>query len=381
MVSKMKNSSKKLKIGIVMDTTLDSNDGVQQYVKALGRWLIKNGHDVRFLVGKTENSGEFEGRIINIGKNINIHSNGNNLSPAVFPNLKEINKIIREEKFDIFHLQMPYSPTVSAVLLERTNVPIVATFHILPNSSIITFLNHIFSFLLGRQIKKFKKVIAVSSSAKEFFDKIYKKESIVIPNMVDLKKFKTTDKIEKYSDSINILFLGRLVERKGAAYLLEAMQSIQEKLEGVSYKVLIAGDGYQKNQLMNFVKTNNLRNIEFLGFIDESDKSKIYNTADICVFPAVGGESFGIVLIEAMAAGKAVLAFDNPGYSSVMRDHAQECLVENKNSKDLGDKIYELVKDKNKRESLGKTNKIEVEKYTVENVCKRIMDVYLEAIG
>jgi phosphatidylinositol alpha-mannosyltransferase len=371
---------KKMKIGILFDSTMDTNDGVQQYVKSLGRELKERGHNVKFLVADSEKKGEFAKEIINVGKSINIHGNGNKLSVAIFKDNKLINKTLKREKFDILHVQMPYSPFVSGNIINKAQCPIVATFHILPNDWIVELSNKILSLVQKKSLKKLNKIIAVSPSAKDFVEQTYHKDATVIPNMVSLPKFSTTKSIDKFNDEkFNILFFGRLVPRKGAIYLIKAFERLDPNIKRNS-RLIIAGKGERLHFLHKYVKEKEIQNIEFLGFIKESMKEKVYNSADICVFPATGGESFGIVLLEAMAAGKAVIGFDNPGYKSVLRDYHDYSLVENKNIDQLSLRINKLIEDKNILMDMANRSIKYVKRFDTTKVVDQIIDLYQDCI-
>lgn len=364
-----------------MDTTLDLDDGVQQYVKSLSRWLLKNNHEVKFLVGESKDEGEFKGNVISLSKNIVIKGNANKLSTSVFPNLKKMNKIIEEEDFDVIHVQMPYSPFMAGIFINKTKTPVVGTFHILPANNSVKLLNKAISMGIQKQLKKISYIMSVSEAARIFAEETYKIKSTVIPNMVETKRFKG-DKITKFDDGkVNILFFGRLVKRKGAIYALKAYKELLKEIGEDKIRLIIAGDGAEKKILEKYIDKYDIPGVELPGYIPESEKGLYYNTADICVFPATGGESFGIVLIEAMAAGKPVIAFDNPGYKSVLYPHAKDWLARNKNIDDLSEKLLALINDKNLRERLGKENLEEVDKYDYDVVCRKISAVYQQTIA
>ncbi|HEX9804236.1 MAG TPA: glycosyltransferase family 4 protein [Candidatus Dojkabacteria bacterium] len=362
-----------MKIGIVMDTTLNSNDGVQQYVKSLARELLKNGHQVKFLVGESKDEGEFKGRIVSLSKNFNFKSNANKVSTSIIPQRKKISKTLKAENFDILHVQMPYSPFMAGIVIEQFKGPIVATFHILPSNSRMAFLSAVMGRIQQKTIKKLARVFAVSEAARKFAKNYYKVESKVIPNMVDIEKFKKGKKISRFDDSkTNILFLGRLVERKGAMYAIKAF----ELLNNPNTRLIIAGDGYLKNSLKEYAENKALKNVVFEGYIPEDQKADYYKTGDICIFPATSGESFGIVLIEAMAAGKAVVVFDNPGYRSVMEGISPEFIAENKNINDLKQKLQLLIDDRDLMNRVSESNEKKVERFNSTRVAEEITKEY-----
>ncbi len=363
-----------------MDTTLDLDDGVQQYVKSLARWLIKNDHEVKFLVGESKDEGEFKGKVISLSKNINIRGNANKLSTSIIPNFSKIDETINKEHFDVIHVQMPYSPFMAGVFINKTNTPIVGTFHILPANNTVRLLNKTIARGIQKQLKKISKVMSVSEAARIFAKETYGLDSAVVPNMVEVKRFRG-DKLSKYNDGkINILFFGRLVKRKGAVYALKAYENLIKDIGEDRVRLIIAGDGAEKTKLLSYIERNNIPGVEMPGYIPEEEKGLYYNSADICIFPATGGESFGIVLIEAMAAGKPLVAFDNPGYKSVLYPHSKDWLAKNRDIDDLTEKLLTLIRDKELCQKVGYQNFKEVEKYDYDTVCRQIFEVYEKVI-
>ena len=125
-----------MNVGIVMDTTMDSNDGVQQYVKSLGHWLLKHNHNVKFLVGQSSTKGEFGDKVISLSKNLTIKGNSNVFSTSLWPDKKKIEQTLAENKFDVLHVQTPYSPFMSEIILKSCDTPRVGTFHVMPDKSL-----------------------------------------------------------------------------------------------------------------------------------------------------------------------------------------------------------------------------------------------------
>jgi phosphatidylinositol alpha-mannosyltransferase len=169
----------------------------------------------------------------------------------------------------------------------------------------------------------------------------------VLPNVIDYARFHTAEPYKK--DSKTIVFLGRLVPRKGCGVLLEAITQLASESSLPAFRVIICGRGRLEPELVDYAVTKQLDMVTFAGFVSEADKPRFLATADIAVFPSSGGESFGIVLLEAMASGKAaVLAGDNEGYRSVMVN-APELLFAPKNSALLADKLRDLLRHDKKR--------------------------------
>lgn len=313
-----------MKIGLVLDDTLDTPDGVQQYVLQVGSWLSDQGHEVHYLVGETVRTDI--PHIHSLSRNLKVRFNGNRMSMPLPGSKRKLRKFLNEEQFDVLHVQVPYSPFMAGrlMLAAPASTAIIGTFHILPYSRMVTVANYALGILNRRSGKRFDQVLAVSAPAGKFAQKTYGYVTKVLPNPVRLAQFADA---ASTSQDVNIVFLGRLVARKGALQLLQAVAYMRDQAlyEG-PFKVIIGGKGELKPVLEQFIREHNLTDIVTLaGFVAEEDKANFLAAADIAVYPSTGGESFGIVLLEGMAAARGVvLAGNNPGYASVMQPYPDQ---------------------------------------------------------
>lgn len=311
---------KKLKIGLVFDDSLDRPDGVQQYVQRVAEYLTAKGHEVHFLVGETLRKDLRN--VHTLSRNLRVKFNGNTMSMPLPGSKRALNKVLQDNKFDILHVQVPYSPFMAGriIKLATTETAVIGTFHILPYSKLVVFGNWFLAFVNLRSGRRFDAMMAASPPAKTFAQKLYNYDCEVVPNPIRVSDF-TAPASSKKNSVPRIVFLGRLVERKGARHLLEAVAyMLQNHLYDGRFEVIVGGKGELQNQLREFVHHAGLREVvTFTGFIPETDKALLLASADLAVFPSISGESFGISLLEAMAAARGVvLAGDNPGYASVM---------------------------------------------------------------
>jgi len=316
----------RLKIGFVFDDSLDKPDGVQQYILALGKWFTAQGHEVHYLVGETKRTDP--DHIHSLSRNMQVKFNGNRMSMPLPANLRAIKQLLEREQFDVLHVQMPYSPFLAAKIIKAapTRTAIVGTFHIMPQAGLVRLATRGLGLWLRSSLRRFDRVFAVSEAAQGFAHEVFGLSNIsVLPNVVDVRRFADAQPFEKYTDDIpTVMFLGRLVQRKGCKTLLEAARIL--KMHGNdTFRVVVCGRGELLPALKAYVEHNDLeRQVEFTGFIEETDKPRYLKSADVAVFPSTGGESFGIVLIEAMAANRpVVLAGDNEGYRSVMEERPE----------------------------------------------------------
>lgn len=341
----------KLKVGLVLDDTLDTPDGVQQYVLALGGWLTSQGHQVHYLVGKTHRTDL--ANIHSLSRNVGVKFNGNRMSIPLPASNRRLRALLAAEQFDVLHVQMPYSPFLAQKIIKSADsrTAVIGTFHILPDSYLAEIANHGLYQLLRPTLRRFDQIFSVSVAAQAFAKRYYHLDSIVIPNMIDYPRFH--DAVPKKilpNDVLTVMYFGRLVPRKGCRTLLEAAVHLQSLPDVPGYRLLICGKGPEHDSLRDYAAGHGLDGYtQFTGFVPEDEKAALLAAADIAVFPSRGGESFGIVLLEAMASGHAaVLAGDNPGYRSVMEPQP-DLLFDPGNSRQLAEKLLELMRDKKQR--------------------------------
>ena len=377
----MASGAKSLKVGLVVDDGLDSTDGVQQYVLTLGKWLQSNGHEVRYLAGQTKRQ-DLPG-LYSLARNIKVRFNGNSLSIPLPAGRRKIRRVLKEERFDVLHIQTPHSPFMAqkVVLAAEPGTAILGTFHILPYGWMSAFGNRLLGIWLRPSLKRFDEIVSVSSAAAGFAKRSFKIDTPVVPNAVDLSHFRGAEPLPQYGDQVTtILFLGRLVPRKGCFLLLQAVLKLRD--QGLTdFRVVICGRGPEEAKLRQFISQNGLQEqVKLAGFVSEEDKPRYYASADIAVFPSQGGESFGIVLIEAMASGRSVvLAADNAGYHSVMAAQP-ELLFPVGETDVLAEKLTHYLKDNEARKQARKRSSIAVEQYDINRVGKQLLTRYYQAL-
>ena len=369
----------KLNVGLVFDDSLDSSDGVAQHLKVLGAWLSSQGHKVSYLVGETKMDKWAGGRVYSLAKNKTVNFNGNKLSMPIFPDRSMIKKVLRESQFDVLHVMVPYSPFMAqkAIKLSK-NTAVVGTFHIYPSGRLSKAGSKLLRLVYLNNLSKFSQFISVSAAAAAFARQTFKIRSIIIPNPIDLKAFKTHKKIN-YAEQ-RVVFLGRLVNRKGCEELLRAFALLKDRLP--STRLVIAGDGAERQKLEKLViKLDIADRTEFLGFIDENKKAELLASADVACFPSLYGESFGIVLIEAMASGAGVvIGGDNPGYRSVL-EKQPKLLINPKNTQEFAERLEELMTNRTLIKKLHAWQLSTVRQYDINIVGPQIFDVYKQAIA
>jgi phosphatidyl-myo-inositol alpha-mannosyltransferase len=374
--------AKVLKIGLVLDDSLDKPDGVQQYVLTIGHWLAGEGHEVHYLVGETKRSDL--ANLHSLSRNIKVRFNKNRMAMPLPARLPAIRELLRREEFDVLHVQVPYSPALAGRIIKAAGnqTAVVGMFHILPHSRLVTAANHVLSRAVRGSLKRFDTIVSNSAATAVFARKVFGATGPVVPLPLELSRFTGIKPFGKYQSGKTVLFLGRLVERKGCQYLLRAVA--QAKREGawpVDARVVICGDGPLRPSLEAFVKTHHLEKmVEFTGYISEEDKPRYLASADVVAYPSTGGESFGIVLLEAMAASPGVvLAGNNPGYASVMAPRPA-ALFDPQDSAALARKIIQAITDGPTRTAAHAWQQQYIKQFDVAVVGKRTVAIYKEAL-
>ena len=223
--------------------------------------------------------------------------------------------------------------------------------------------------------KKLHGKIAVSEPARQFISQHYPGDYEIIPNGVNTELYSSAQMLDKYKDGyINLLWVGRLDKRKGLKYLLEAYGSL--KWNYPKLRLIVVGPGEPDGDCYRTISERNLQDVTFIGSVSDKTKASFYKTADIYCSPATGNESFGIVLIEAMAAGTPIVATNIEGYSSVITNERNGLLVPPKNPNEIAKSIARIIEDKNLTKKLIATGYKDVEQYKWSKVTDKVLKVY-----
>lgn len=372
-----------LKIGFVFDDSLDKTDGVQQYVLSLGTWFSEQGHEVHYLVGQTRR--QDIPHIHSLSRNLQVHFNQNRMSTPLPADRAQIKELLSREQFDVLHVQLPYSPFLAGRVIRAASkrTVILGTFHIIPFSLLERLATKLLGVWCWRTLRRFDGFYSVSQPAQKFLKQSFRKKSSIVPNPVNLRYFQAGRKLKKYDDDkINIVFLGRLVERKGCQLLLQALAELHRKRQLDRVRVLICGKGPLEASLHDYVKKERLGQIvHFVGYIPEEQKRDYLATADIAVLPSTGGESFGIVLTEAMAAGAdIVLAGNNVGYRSVMGGKSEQ-LVNPSDTHEFARRLRHFILSSHSRRQAKRWQEQHVKQFDVELIGVKLLQDYSERIA
>lgn len=304
-----------MKIGIVLDDTLDKPDGVQAAVLDIGKELTNRGHEVHYLV--TETTRKDIENIHSMAAYLSLPFNGNSVRTPKPANKKYLKKLLSELDLDVIHVQMPYSPFMAGRVISSVSArtKVFGTFHILPYDRLTSIGTKLLGMFLKKNLNKFDGFFAVSSPASEFMKETFGVESKVLPNPVNYQFFSSFKR--ELSDDFTVVFVGRFDERKGVRQLVEAFSMLPKTMRN-DVRLIMCGKGPLLDEVRKRASELEI-NATFPGFVSDEEKAQYLANATIAVFPSTSGESFGIVLAEAMASGSSVtLGGDNPGYRSVL---------------------------------------------------------------
>ncbi|HZP96587.1 MAG TPA: glycosyltransferase family 4 protein [Candidatus Limnocylindria bacterium] len=366
-----------MKIGIVSPYAYPRPGGANSYIRESYEELRRLGHEVRIITAPWGDDPPAQD-VIQIGRAMAVPFNGSIGRVTLSLRLEWlVSRMLEREKFDVIHHHEPFVPFLSFQILDSAKCPNVATFHAFGGFSVSYWLGRL---VLDRYMNKLDARIAVSSAARHFVSRYFPGEYRIIPNGVDVDFYASARPFPEFRDGkVNILFVGRVEPRKGAMYLLRAYAKI--KATCPETRLIIVGRGPDLGKLRRFVHSQRLSDVLFAGRVDDVDKARFYKTADIYVAPSTGQESFGIVLLEAMAAGCAVIASDIHGYKRVVQRNVSGLLVEPRDVDALADAVARLAGDPALRRSLGEAGARRAPEYDWKHVTSELVKVYEEVIA
>ena len=362
--------NRRLRIGLVCPYSWDVPGGVQNHISDLAEFLIANGHYVEVLAPATE-SDDLPSYVVSAGRAVSIPYNGAvaRILFGVGANSR-VRSWINEGDFDLLHLHEPAIPSLALLACWAGEGAMVGTFHAAAKyQKAIVAIGPI----LEPVIEKLSARIAVSEAARLTLTAHLETDAIVIPNGIYAENYRDgTPRAEWQVNTIG--FLGRFEEdRKGLPVLLNALPIIARFVPDI--RVLIAGPGDSEEILEN-VDPQLRHRVEFLGKISEEDKADFLSSISLYIAPNTGGESFGIILAEAMAGGATVVASDIPAFADVLGDGKFGALFESENSEILAKVIIDLLRDDLKRSELAKAGAKHAQRYDWSQVGDEIFEVY-----
>uniref|UniRef100_A0A7C4Y5F0 Glycosyltransferase family 1 protein n=1 Tax=candidate division WOR-3 bacterium TaxID=2052148 RepID=A0A7C4Y5F0_UNCW3 len=369
-----------MKICIVSDPYYPYPSGVSEYTYYLAKYLRRFGHNVKILTTHYKNEVD-EPDVVRVGKVLYIPMNKSFATLSTGLDIpRKVKDFLNSENFDIVHTMGPFPPSISFFALHYSHSINITTLHSKGFKN-YRFGSTIFRFLFRKYIRKLNGIIAVSEAARDTFFPYIPGDYVIIPNGVDLERFNPEVKgFEEFKERKNkILYLGRLDRRKGLIELINAIPFLRKEIKDIS--LIVVGKGPLEEYCKRLVSDLNLKDVViFKGYAKQNEVPVYYASCDVYCSPALGGESFGIVLLEAMATGKPVIASNIPGYNSVIKDGYNGILFNPHNPEDIAEKILGVLKNEKLRIQLIENGKNFVKDYSWYNIAKRIERYYQQKI-
>jgi phosphatidylinositol alpha-mannosyltransferase len=364
-----------MRIGVVCPYAWDIPGGVQNHVRDLAEHLIRLGHDLSVLA-PADDEAVLPPYVTHAGRAVPVPYNGSVARVNFgFLSAARVRRWLHEGDFDVLHVHEPSSPSLSILACWAANGPIVATFHTAnPRSRAMTVAYPI----LQPTLEKISARIAVSEYARRTLVEHLGGDAVVIPNGVDVDFYRRAEPKAEWQTQAGqggtLAFIGRINEpRKGLPTLLEAFPAIAAARPGVRLLVLGGGDIDEAEELL----PENVRGqVEFLGRLNDEDKARLLSSVDVYVAPNLGGESFGIILVEAMSAGAPVLASDLDAFNLVLEGGAAGRMFPAGDAAALATAAIGLLDDAVGRDRLREAASYAVRRYDWAVVAQDLLAVY-----
>ncbi len=369
-----------MKIAMVSPYDFTWPGGVTAHVSQLAQELCHAGHQVKVLAPHSPSRQCFEAEsFVPLGRSVPVPSGGSiarvSLSWWLYRRVREI---LDEECFDLIHLHEPLAPVLPLCFLECSNTVNVGTFHAYYSRQ------HLYRFshpIIKRWHQKLHGGIAVSPAAHNYVHNFFPRDYRIIPNGIDVDHFAgNAVPWPEYRDGkTNILFVGRLEKRKGLRYLLEAYSRL--RWEHPNTRLIVVGPGNLDRESHGILSSRNPGDVVLVGGVSYQDLPRYYASADIYCSPATGQESFGIVLLEAMACGKPIVASAIEGYMGIVKDGEQGLLFPRRDAQALANTLASLVENPEYARRLGETGRRMVEQFRWKVVARQVESYYYDCIA
>ncbi|UQU67139.1 glycosyltransferase family 4 protein [Couchioplanes caeruleus] len=365
-----------MRIGIVSPYSFDVPGGVQNHIVDLAEALIGLGHEVSVLAPADEDAA-LPPYVVSAGRALPLPYNGSVARIAFGPvSTARVRRWLARGRFDVLHVHEPMTLSLSMLAVLSARGPVVATFH---TAMIRSRALSAAQGLLQLVVEKITARIAVSELARKVQVEHLGGGAVEIPNGVAVAKFATAQPLPGWPGEGGALgFLGRFTEpRKGFELLRTAFVTLARDRPGL--RLLVAGPG-DRDELYDGIPAGLRPRVEFLGLVSEADKARMLRSVDVYVAPNTGGESFGMILTEAMAAGAAIAASDLDAFRRVLDGGRAGALFPTGDAAALTGLLGELLDDPHRRSELAQCSLTVVKSFDWPVVAKRVLEVYTTAI-
>ena len=358
-----------MKIALVCPYAWDRPGGVQTHVRALARALEQRGHKTMTIA--PGDAGDSDTEVVTVGRAIKIPANGSIAPIAINPlAAAAVRRALRSFEPNVVHVHEPLVPSVSLSAVWNSKVPTVGTFHAAAES------NHWYGAtrpVLARAMNKLTIRTAVSGAARALADRYFPGSYLITPNGVEVERFQDAEPLE-LGLGRKVVFFGRLERRKGPDVLIEAMARIKD----LNARLIVGGSGPLEDECKQLAVERGV-DATFLGELSEDDVPRIYHSADVFCAPAIGGESFGIILIEAMSAGAPVVCSAIDGFLSAAGDAALTFTPGSVTG--LADELRTVLQDESEAHRLVKAGRLRASSFDWEGLAAGVETIYQRARG
>ena len=376
-----------MKIGFVAPYDWAVPGGVKHHIEALAQEFRAGGHEVKIIAASSPNKHSQEHLPPNLiqieGPVVPLPTSGSEARVVLSSRFSHrVRAILSRERFDVIHLHEPLMPIICPLALYHSKVHpqtlVLGTFHAYREK------NAGYQYgrrILGRCLDRLDGRIVVSEAAREYTARYFPGDYRVISNGVDLSRFGDSSlaPIPEFADGRpSILFVGRLEKRKGFVHLLRAFVGVQAKMPQARLIVAGAFDQKQEEPFAHQAEAYGLHDVHFESWPSNEMLARFYRTADLLCAPSTGFESFGLVLVEALAAGRPVVTSDIPGYREVVRNEVEGLLVPPGDEEGLAAALLRLLADKELQERMGRNGRERAASFAWNRVAAEVLAYYNE---
>lgn len=370
-----------MRVGLVCPYNYFRPGGVQNCIREVANDLEKRGHYVRIIAPRPKVvPASVEQRLILLGGSKELNTPfATKADVGLSGSSEKVDAMLAAEKFDVLHFHEPGVPVFGLQLLARSTAANVATMHACLPDGVMTRSYQKLMSPIGRAIQARAHAITAVSPVAEATARTYLLDATIgiVPNGIRLDDF-TRQTERRATRTKTIVYIGRLEKRKGVRYLLKAYAALRQQHNDV--RLILAGDGDLRTSLEAFVLKQQIPDVIFKGFVSDAERLRLLHRADIYCSPALYGESFGIVLLEAMAAGAVTVAGNNPGYASVMQDRGRLSLVNPLSTEDFAQRLELLLYDQDIRRLWLEWARDYVQQFDYPRIVDQYEAVYAQAL-
>lgn len=364
-----------MKLAVVSPYSWAHPGGVNNHIEGLSRELARRGHEITIIA--PDSGAAVPGTtFVTAGRSVPVPANGSIARLALLPYTgARVRRALKEGEFDVVHVHEPMVPFVSTNAVMGASGRVVGTFHTAREGRSAT--HALAKRFMGRVHSRLDALIAVSEPACSLASRYFPGEYRIIPNGVDLGRFAPGGERPASFPSRNgpvVLFVGRNEPRKGIDVLLEAFSEVSVSVPGC--RLVVVGSGFEQGKVRRALAANLRDRVTVVGYVENDELPAYYSAADVFCAPALGGESFGVVLIESIASGTPVVASDIPGYSGVLEKSGGGLLFKAGDPASLAEALTRLLVDDERRLGMADDGLERVKEFSWERLAERLEAVY-----